>query len=750
MPKNQTASGPLQLVLEKISTPVALLNPSGELVWGNDALCTWSGSALEDLLGHGLSRLNGWALCGDDVKRRVDASVKRAAASGETVFCNLPSAADNSEADITVKFSRPLPPEGGGRSRLILAEILPSRLPAVDKPRPDSAEERYRALFEHTRQGIAVFRPIDGGRDFIIRDLNPAAERIDKVAREEVIGRPVTDAFPGIEELGLLEILRRVWRTGRPQHLPFGFYRDAQREGWRDNVVVKLSGGELVALFEDVTRNRQMKTSELPPRTELQNVFHTPSVGIRLIDLDFNIIRMNRSMERLSRSGGDQAVGQKCHQVFGGPFCHGEVCPLRRIMKGEKRVEFEVQKSRSDGSQIPCRLSATPMLNEKGQLIGIVESFEDIRDRKRMERALQMERRRLRRILSNLVEGAGIINPDYLIEYQNEILVDRLGNHEGEPCFVAYRRQTAPCPQCFMREAVESGKLQRCEFSHANNRIYEQSYIPFRDVDGSHKVIVLLKDITEQKASLAAAMRSEQLASIGELAAGVAHEINNPINGIINYAQLILDEDADGLAAKEIAPRIIHEGDRVARIVESLLSFARHDHDDRAAASIAEILEDSLALTGAQLRKDGIRLQLSIPGDLPSILAHKHKIQQVFVNLISNAGYALKHKSPAGSGERCLKIRVTQVELDKYRFLRISFRDNGTGIREQQLNQVLNPFFSTKPKGRGTGLGLSISHGIVTDHGGRLSINSEEGRFTEVTVDLPVAATLSSNGPQNP
>jgi signal transduction histidine kinase len=232
-------------------------------------------------------------------------------------------------------------------------------------------------------------------------------------------------------------------------------------------------------------------------------------------------------------------------------------------------------------------------------------------------------------------------------------------------------------------------------------------------------------------------LRAAHLASIGELAAGVAHEINNPINGIINYAQILVDEGSRGNGEREIPNRIIKEGERIAVIVRSLLSFAKERKGGKAPVDVREILSDTLALSETLLRKDGIILKVDMPVDLPRITAHFQQIQQVFLNVLNNARHALNQKYPGHDKNKTLEIAGEAPMTHGGRQVRVTFHDRGVGIPTDQIDKVFDPFFTTKPQGIGTGLGLSISHGIITDHGGKLLIQSVEGEFTRVQIQLP-------------
>ena len=236
------------------------------------------------------------------------------------------------------------------------------------------------------------------------------------------------------------------------------------------------------------------------------------------------------------------------------------------------------------------------------------------------------------------------------------------------------------------------------------------------------------------------AMNAGHLAALGELAAGVAHEINNPMNSIINYAQVIIDGIRRGeTLPEEIPATIIKEGDRVSSIVKSLLSFARAQDRIKRPVVIHDVLQETLALTETQLIKDGIVLKIDVPKTLPKIMGDFQQIQQVFINIINNGRFALNEKYPAAHPDKVLSILAEKGELDGRPAIKITFRDNGTGIPDNIIEKVMNPFFSTKPAGQGTGLGLAISHGIITDHDGKLIIDSRVGKYTAMSILLPTA-----------
>jgi PAS domain S-box-containing protein len=259
------------------------------------------------------------------------------------------------------------------------------------------------------------------------------------------------------------------------------------------------------------------------------------------------------------------------------------------------------------------------------------------------------------------------------------------------------------------------------------------------ELDKRNFVLAFYRDITEKKFLQAETARACQLASIGELAAGVAHEINNPVNGIINCAQLLLDTEGGSGEQTEISQRILKAGGRIAMIVRNLLSFARNHEEEPERVDINSILADSLDLTEAQIRKDGIDLRIRIPADIPEVQVRSHQIQQVFLNVISNARYALNQKFPRANTNKVLEIKGESVETNEKKYARVTFYDQGSGIAVDIMDRICDPFFSNKPSGEGTGLGLSISQSIIKEHGGDLLFESVEGEYARVIIDLPAA-----------
>lgn len=242
------------------------------------------------------------------------------------------------------------------------------------------------------------------------------------------------------------------------------------------------------------------------------------------------------------------------------------------------------------------------------------------------------------------------------------------------------------------------------------------------------------KDLQSTQAQL---IQSSKLASMGVLAAGVAHEITNPMNAIINYADLLKDELDPATDPATYAKGILHEGERITNIVQNLLTFARADKPDFGPCHIPDIINVSLAFMDAYLAMNGIRVLTSYESFLPAIRAKYNQLEQVFINMILNARDALNQKYPQANGNKLIQIEAKKIHKKGAPCLRILFTDNGIGIKKEDLSKIFDPFFTTKRDYRGTGLGLSVSYGIITDHKGSIEVESMEGQYTTFIIDLP-------------
>jgi len=226
--------------------------------------------------------------------------------------------------------------------------------------------------------------------------------------------------------------------------------------------------------------------------------------------------------------------------------------------------------------------------------------------------------------------------------------------------------------------------------------------------------------------------RSERLAAVGRLAAGVAHEINNPLTGVLTFSHMLLKEAPPQSRQKEDIETIIEATTRCRDIIRALLNFSRQNEPQRRLADLNGVLHEALNLTRNQAHLHRVTIQEEMDAALPHLVIDPFQVQEVAVNVVLNAIDAM----PDGG---TLTVTTRAVGDAAGQWVEFRIADTGIGITPENLEQVFDPFFTTKPPGKGTGLGLAISYGIVTEHGGEIRVSSEVGHGTTVAVRLPVA-----------
>ena len=366
----------------------------------------------------------------------------------------------------------------------------------------------------------------------------------------------------------------------------------------------------------------------------------------------------------------------------------------------------------------------------------------------RQQRKLRESEERYRALFEQARDGIGVVHlDDYRVIEANDKFCEILGLRQQD------------CAGRDVRELIPgSTGNDRTELTPAtsNGHVSGESELTIQtprgqtlpvsvslaplSTDGEKLMIISLRDLSirkqleaEREEMQRQVYQSSKLASIGELSAGVAHEINNPLNGVINFAQLLKDEETPRSEFElQMINGIIDEGGRIAQIVRGLLAFARADTHELTQVHFVDSIETSIALFGRQFEKDGIKVEIDLEPNLPLVRADGSRLRQVVVNMISNAHHALKAKTVDSPEPKVFRISARRAGNN----VRVEFYDNGVGIKSEDLSKVFDPFFTTRRESGGTGLGLSVSFGIIRDFGGTIRVESEEGKFTRFIIEL--------------
>jgi two-component system NtrC family sensor kinase len=250
------------------------------------------------------------------------------------------------------------------------------------------------------------------------------------------------------------------------------------------------------------------------------------------------------------------------------------------------------------------------------------------------------------------------------------------------------------------------------------------------------ELVGIIADLTERKRLQRQILQSEKLAAVGELIAGVAHELNNPLAAVIGYSELLREQTDLGQAVQEDLGMIHVSAERCKEIVEKLLRFARKETTQFLTMNLNQVLRDTVALRQHEMELRNVEIRVEEKASLPAMFGNPGQLQQVFLNLLNNAFDAIQEAGRSG------QIRITVEQQQEMAV--VKFQDTGPGIPEGKLSRIFDPFFTTKQTGRGTGLGLSIAYRIVENHGGHIEVDSADGKGSTFQVRLPmnIAAAL--------
>lgn len=375
--------------------------------------------------------------------------------------------------------------------------------------------------------------------------------------------------------------------------------------------------------------------------------------------------------------------------------------------------------------------------------IGIIaESFKEILEHLR-EKNLQLQQARdyLQAVFDTVGVGISIVDNDLRIikcnERQKELLVKDTDNVEGRHCYEVYCGIDSPPLICPAIETIERNREVFLKEVTKKGRIFQINTSPLRDKNGNITGVVEVSvDITDKKKTEDALHQAEKLAAVGRLAAGIAHELNNPLGNIVGYAKLLLKTGNLGDYEREKLSVIIEQAEKGSEIIRGLLEFSRERPLELKNISLNNSIERVLSTMAYMIEPAGIKVYKHLD-KIPPVEADESQIEQVLHNIILNAIQAID-----GRENGIIEIRTSASDST----VQISISDNGPGIPKEHLSLIFDPFFTTKPPGKGTGLGLSISLEIIKKHGGSIWAESEPGKGATFHIILPVRTRINLSG----
>ncbi len=656
------------------------------------------------------------------------------------------------------------------------------------------SEEKYSTLVEQAQVGVVIIQ------DFIFQFSNKAFSEMTSYSIEELMDMSFWKISP--PELHEIGRERMNLILNNKIYTPF----ETTIKSKDDRIIdIEVSARRIIfkgrpavlGTIHDITDRKQAALKLKESEEKYRMLFEGANDGICLLD-PYAVIDTNEYI--LNMFGYDEkqeVIGLEPWEVS--PLNQPDGRNSKEKVRGliDKCLEGKPQRfywthRRKDGSLFDTEVSLNRILLENKYFTQAI--VRDITERKEAELKLKESEEKYRLITENANDMLAVINESFEYEYINEPFTKILGYFSEE--FIGKNRIDILHPDDLdaVRKAMKilfdkyevllEVRLRKKNGQYIWTEIYGKTFL---DTEGTRKALLVGRDITERKAleeaqqnytqklenevntktkelqnettqlqktltDLKAAqeqlIQSEKLASIGLLAAGIAHEINNPLMGIINYAQIINDElvknESIDLSVKPYSfiEKITKEGERIAEIVRGLLSFAREDRGEFVFVDVSEIINSAVSLLIPKIKNSQIDLELKYDEKTPKIPVQPRNIRQVFLNVLQNSIAALNEKFEASekTHQKKIVVKTSVLSRENKDYTMIEITDNGQGIKPEHLPQIFDPFFSTKEKSKdgGIGLGLSISYGIIKDHNGTIDIQSKWNQGTTVEILFPL------------
>jgi PAS domain S-box-containing protein len=512
---------------------------------------------------------------------------------------------------------------------------------------------------------------------------------------------------------------------------------------------------DLEEIVQARTREIQEKEEEYRNLSRLLNSVLESSTEYSIMATDPNgvILQYNSGSVNLFGWSKEEVIGK---MRIGRTFwkddrSRGLIRVISRKVEEEGMTEYEVERVRKDGSLFTAHAIVTSLKDPSGKTLGFVEIARDITEKLALEKELWKTKDQLENIVQSSVDAIVTTDPKGKITFVNRAMEEMVGSPRGEmighPIYRYYQNGISEARK-IMSILREKGSLK----NHETTVLRVGGTVPIltsasllRDEKGQTiGTLGVFKDLTEKKKLEGELQKTQahliqvgKMRALGDLVAGVAHELNNPLMAADTFLYVIrekLDRENENQRRLELIQQC-HE--RIAKIINHLRDFSRQSKFDFRPMNVTEPIENALMITGQQMINHGIRIIKEFQPDLPKIRGDSNQLEQVFLNLISNARDAMEKTER----KKELTIAASLLRHNGWNDVEVTVKDSGNGIPPESLDKIFEPFFSTKKVGRGTGLGLSICYGIIEAHGGRIEVESRVNEGTTFRVFLPVLSS---------
>jgi len=491
--------------------------------------------------------------------------------------------------------------------------------------------------------------------------------------------------------------------------------------------------------YTDITRHKKAEAALRQSEENYKTLFDSATIGMYVLDAEtMKVVAGNRAAREMAGFKSErEGIGVNPFD-FVVPEDKGKVLEVAITdFLQDSLKPREIRVMDKDGRRRWLSISSTRIMHE-GRLAALV-SIMDITERKQAEEALRQSEENYRALFDSTVIGTIVIDGETMkVVMANQAAAKILGLSSVEegiganPLDFVHPDDREGISKIIVKDMFEQD-LRRTNELRVKTNYGREIWISATGArivyQGRLAGLISFTDITEQKQQAEQLMLTDRLASIGELAAGAAHELNNPLTSVIGFSQLLMEKDISDDVHQDLT-FIYSEAQRAVSITKNLLAFARKHKPVKRLSQINEIIEDVLKLRTYEHKIHDIKVEKQLAPDLPESMVDYFQMQQVFFNIVINAEYFMTEAHDRGT------LTITTEKQNGA--VTISFADDGPGIPVENLSQIFNPFFTTKETGKGTGLGLSICHGVVSEHGGKIHARSQPGEGATILVELPI------------